>query len=65
MRTIQEADVVAYHEAAHASVAALLGILRNDAVVTILSGRKGDMVLAKHLMQSSAPGSWESIHDPV
>ena len=117
MRTIQDSDAVAYHEAAHATIEARLGILRNDAIITIGSGSKGeygsvsfskrpcerwsarykrkfilslyagpaaskklvpgvnlfeeggecesDMVLAQHLMQSCAPGSWESIHDPV
>ena len=33
---------VAYHEAGHAVVAALLGILRNDASITIASAIKGE-----------------------
>jgi len=117
VRTIRHNHAVAYHEAGHAVVAAALGILRNDAIITIISSQKGergsvsfskrpsdqwsarykrrfilklyagpavtaklfpgvdlleeggkyesDMVFAEHLMQSCAPGSWESKGDPV
>jgi hypothetical protein len=35
-------DAVAYHEAGHAAVAAVLGILRNDTIITISSALKGE-----------------------
>ena len=42
MRTIRHNHAVACHEAGHAAVAALLGILRNDSNITIVSALKGE-----------------------
>jgi hypothetical protein len=53
VRKIGHKQAVAYHEAGHAVVAALLGILRNDAIVTIASAVKGE-----HGSVSLSPMPW-------
>lgn len=42
MRKIRHNHAFAYHEAGHAAVAALLGILRNASVITVASAVKGE-----------------------